>query len=70
MTTYAVLTPIRKVKEGWRFKVKSPNWPEDEWLTHTYATKELAQLGRDGWLSYFVGRHVSVRSKLSQQVLP
>lgn len=65
-TTYAVVTPITKVKDGWRFRVKPPTWNEHEpWIVHTYATKDLGELGRHGWISYYKGRHVSVRSKLS-----
>lgn len=65
-TAYAVVTPLIKTKNGWRFRVKPPTWNETEpWIVHTYETKDLAHLGRQGWISYYKGRHVSVRGKLS-----
>ena len=63
--TYAVVTPLRKRTDGtYVFKVRPPHWSTDPWITHTYATLDLARLGRHGWISYYRGKHIEVRTRL------
>lgn len=58
--TYAVVTPIVKRAGAYQFNVFRPTDPP---IHHTYETRDLAWLGRHGWISYYRGRHVSVKAK-------
>jgi hypothetical protein len=62
--TYAVITPIVKRAGAYHFSVFRPtDKPTDPPIHHTYETRDLAWLGRHGWISYYRGRHVSVKAK-------
>ena len=64
-TTYAIVTPLRKTPKGaYTFKVKPPNWADEPWVQQVYETRELASLGRQGWLDYYASRHIEVSTRI------
>jgi hypothetical protein len=59
---YAVVTPVVHRAGAFHFDVYRPtDTPDFMPIQHTYASRELAWCGRQGWISYYRGRHVDVR---------
>jgi len=60
--TYAVVTPIVRRAGAFHFDVYRPtDTPDSMPIQHTYACRELAWCGRQGWVSYYRDKHVEVR---------